>query len=93
LRNPSPSKPVLEAEKNKQSTAASQYPSGTDMDAKEKDISTSTTTNAITHIVRTKETLYSISKKYGVDVGKIQKWNKLDSLNLKTGQELIIYKN
>jgi len=43
--------------------------------------------------VQNKETLYSISKKYGVDVEQIQKWNKLDSLNLKKGQELIIYKN
>ncbi len=46
-----------------------------------------------THIVQTKETLYSISKKYGVEVEKIQEWNKLDSMNLRTGQELIIYKN
>lgn len=47
----------------------------------------------IMHIVQTNETLYSISKKYGVDVEKIQEWNKLDSMSLRTGQELIIYKN
>ena len=49
--------------------------------------------SAITHIVQTKETLYSISKKYSVDVAKIQQWNKLDSDGLKTGQEIIIYKD
>jgi LysM repeat protein len=48
---------------------------------------------AITHIVQSRETLYSISKRYGVDVEKIQEWNKLDSMNLRKGQELIIYKN
>ena len=48
---------------------------------------------SITHVVQNKETLYSISKRYGVDVEKIQEWNKLDSMNLKKGQELIIYKN
>jgi len=47
----------------------------------------------ITHVVQIKETLYSISKKYSVDVEKIQQWNRLDSAGLKTGQELIIYKN
>ena len=48
---------------------------------------------AVNHIVQTKETLYSISKKYNTDVDKIRAWNKLDSSDLKTGQELIIYKN
>ncbi len=46
---------------------------------------------ATTHLVETKETLYSISKKYGVVVEKIREWNKLDDLHLKTGQALIIY--
>lgn len=46
-----------------------------------------------THLVSTKETLYSISKKYGVELEKIMKWNKLDTMDVKTGQCLIIYKN
>jgi LysM repeat protein len=45
------------------------------------------------HIVQTKETLYSISKKYGVDVEKILEWNNLQGLELKVGQELVIHKN
>jgi LysM repeat protein len=45
-----------------------------------------------THVVSNKETLYSISKKYGVEMEKIVGWNKLDTMNLKVGQQLIIYK-
>ena len=46
-----------------------------------------------THIVQPKETLYSISKKYGVSLDQLKTWNKLDTLNLKTGQQLVIRKN
>lgn len=45
------------------------------------------------HIVQTKETLYSISKKYGVGVEKILEWNNLQGVELKIGQELVIHKN
>ena len=48
---------------------------------------------ATRHIVQTKETLYSISKKYGVDVEKILEWNQLQGFDLKVGQELVIHKN
>lgn len=46
-----------------------------------------------THLVGSKETLYSISRKYGIGVDKIKEWNRLDSLTLKVGQPLIIYKS
>ncbi|MEO5997219.1 MAG: glucosaminidase domain-containing protein [Chitinophagaceae bacterium] len=46
-----------------------------------------------THLVSSNETLYSISKKYGVELEKIMKWNRLDNMNVKIGQSLIIYKN
>lgn len=46
-----------------------------------------------THVVQTKETLYAISKKYNVPVEKLKQWNNLDNYDLRTGQELIIYKN
>jgi len=46
-----------------------------------------------THVVQTKETLFAISKKYGVPVEKLKQWNNLVSYDLRTGQELIIYKN
>jgi LysM repeat protein len=48
---------------------------------------------ATKHIVQTKETLYSISKKYGVDVEKILEWNQLQNFELKVGQELVIHKH
>lgn len=48
---------------------------------------------ATKHVVQTKETLYSISKKYGVDVEKILQWNNLQGLELRVGQELVIHKN
>lgn len=46
-----------------------------------------------THVVQTKETLYSISKKYGVHVDKLLEWNNLQGSELKVGQELVIQKN
>ena len=46
-----------------------------------------------THTVQPKETLYSISKKYGVSLEQLKNWNKLDTLGLKTGQQLVIHKN
>jgi LysM repeat protein len=43
------------------------------------------------HIVKEKETLYSIAKRYGTTVELIVQWNKLPGTQLKKGQELIIY--
>lgn len=48
---------------------------------------------AAMHIVQTKETLFSIAKKYGITVEQLKEWNKLTGYELKIGQELIIYKN
>lgn len=45
------------------------------------------------HIVQTKETLYSISRKYGVAINQLKTWNKLSGDELKIGQELLIHKN
>ena len=45
-----------------------------------------------THEVLPKESLYGISKKYGVSIGDLKKWNNLTSDNLKIGQQLIISK-
>ncbi|HUR11158.1 MAG TPA: glucosaminidase domain-containing protein [Flavitalea sp.] len=47
----------------------------------------------VLHTVRLKETLYSISKKYAVDIDSIRSWNNLPGFGLKPGQELVIYKN
>ncbi|TNE79113.1 MAG: LysM peptidoglycan-binding domain-containing protein [Bacteroidetes bacterium] len=43
-----------------------------------------------THHVQAGETLYSISKKYGVSVEKLKEWNKLSDNSLSAGQELRI---
>jgi LysM repeat protein len=45
------------------------------------------------HTVQTKETLYSIARKYGITVEQLKEWNKMAGYDLKIGQELIIYKN
>jgi LysM repeat protein len=45
-----------------------------------------------THKVQPKESLYGISKKYGVSVDDLKKWNNLTSDNLQIGQQLIISK-
>jgi LysM repeat protein len=50
-------------------------------------------TAPLLHRVQPKETLFSLAQKYQVDIGKIREWNNLESADLKTGQELMIYKN
>lgn len=44
------------------------------------------------HKVGEKETLYSISRMYGVSIEEIKEWNNLTSNSLSLGQELIIRK-
>ena len=44
------------------------------------------------HAVQPKESLFAISKKYGVTVREIKEWNNLPDDNLKVGQQLIISK-
>jgi len=44
------------------------------------------------HEVQSKESLYAISKKYGVTVEQLKEWNNLKDDNLKTGEQLIISK-
>jgi LysM repeat protein len=53
----------------------------------------SSAVTASLHIVQEKETLYSIAKKYSITVEQLKDWNKLAGNGLKTGQELVIYKN
>lgn len=45
----------------------------------------------ITHIVKAQETLFSISKKYNVNISEIRSWNGLSGNNLRIGQELVIH--
>ena len=47
-------------------------------------------TPSITYVVKKGDSLYSISKKYGVSVSEITKLNNLSGTNLSIGQELLI---
>ncbi|MDI6851102.1 MAG: LysM peptidoglycan-binding domain-containing protein [bacterium] len=47
----------------------------------------------IKHKVKPGDTLYSISKRYGISIQKLKKWNNLNSNYIRSGQTLIIYAN
>jgi LysM repeat protein len=79
LQSAAPSRPLLVTPKNNGQTFSNQ----------DRQVPSS----AVTHVVQLKETLYSIAKKYGVEMEKIKQWNNLDSVSVKPGQELVIYKN
>ena len=46
----------------------------------------------IVHTVESGETLFGISRQYGVTTAEIQSWNNLDGPQLSTGQELTIFR-
>jgi membrane-bound lytic murein transglycosylase D len=46
-----------------------------------------------THTVVSGETLFSISKKYGISVNQIQNWNELSGNSISLGQKLIVSSN
>ncbi|MBK6635530.1 MAG: LysM peptidoglycan-binding domain-containing protein [Chitinophagaceae bacterium] len=48
--------------------------------------------NSKVHLVAPKEGLYSIAKTYKVSVQQLKEWNKLDSDQLKIGQQIIVSK-
>lgn len=47
---------------------------------------------SIVHVVASKEGLYAIARTYKVTVQQLKEWNKLDSDDLKIGQEIIVSK-
>jgi len=49
-------------------------------------------TKAKIHLVGPKEGLYSIARTYNLTVQQLKEWNKLESDNLKVGQEIIVSK-
>ncbi|MDY0779533.1 LysM peptidoglycan-binding domain-containing protein [Tenacibaculum sp. IB213877] len=55
-----------------------------------EDISDNTNKNNVTHIVETGDTLFKISKKHNVSVGKIKELNSLTSNSIFVGQKLRI---
>jgi len=46
---------------------------------------------ATIHIVQPGETLFAISRLYGVTIAEVQSWNNLDGTQLSSGQELTIF--
>jgi LysM repeat protein len=58
--------------------------------AKASDEDRNSAAGFIIHKVQTKETMYSIAKRYGVAPQDIIKWNELASMDLKIGQQLRI---
>ncbi|PMP67887.1 MAG: hypothetical protein C0190_02375 [Thermodesulfobacterium geofontis] len=50
-------------------------------------------TKILYHVVKRGETLYSISRQYGISVEELKKLNNLRTSKLKTGQKLKIYQN
>ena len=56
-----------------------------------KQADTDTDPSGITHTVEPKETLFSISNKYGVTIDEIKSWNNLQGQSLAIGATLNIY--
>jgi hypothetical protein len=54
------------------------------------DLHMDTTSGANTHVVKPGETLYRISRRYGVKVETLRKWNKLPDDIIEVGQKLIV---
>lgn len=83
LREPAPSMPKLSHEKRSMQTAVVKEPL---LPARDNE------GRAITHVVQPKETVYSIAKKYEVEVEEVKRWNDLGSTDIKIGQQIKINK-
>jgi hypothetical protein len=57
-----------------------------------KVLQTAETKKGKVHLVAAKEGLYAIARIYNVTVQQLKEWNKLESDNLKIGQEIIVSK-
>lgn len=53
-------------------------------------IDTSPRTAKVTHTVAAKETMYSITRQYGISVEQLREWNGLQNDELKVGQTLFV---
>lgn len=52
----------------------------------------SVSNNFVVYTVQPKETVYAIAKKYAVSINDLMKWNNMQTMELKTGQQLRINK-
>ncbi len=59
---------------------------------KVKETKPAPSSSTIYHVVQKTETLYSLSKRYGVTTKQIQDWNNMSDNNVKLGQKLAIKK-
>ena len=91
LQREAPSRPVLA--EAKQPAESILEKSVIEQIGVEIPISKTDNANVLLHKVQPKETLFSLAKKYQVEMDKIKEWNNLETTDLKTGQELMIYKN
>ena len=89
LRSDAPSRPLLASQVRKQQPVMNE-PTGFSVIQERK---TEPDVTVQKHTVQSKETLYSLARKYQVSQDQIREWNKLTSGDLKIGQELLIYKN
>ena len=82
-----------DAVKQNAASAGRQNPQSTNIKLSNSNPQPSTSNpQSATHEVLPKESLYGISKKYGVTVDELKKWNNLNSDHIQTGQQLIISK-
>lgn len=91
LKEKAPRQPLLAGAKRPNTRSEIQYAPSSQSNSFVKQASNKA--KATRHIVKEKETLYSISKKYGVAIDQIKDWNRLNGSGLRKGQELLIYSN
>jgi len=65
-------------------------PENSRVEVKEDDVFLKIEKNVVGHYVQAGETLYSISKLYGITVDKIMEMNKLEDTNIKIGDIIIV---
>jgi LysM repeat protein len=46
----------------------------------------------VVHVVQPKETVYSIARRYEVEVDDVRKWNDLETADIRIGQQIKINK-
>ena len=83
MRKGLPGEPISNAVDLSESAPVSAVPGPTDS------LSGGVGSSAV-HVVKPGETLYRISRRYGVPVDKVRKWNKLPDDIIEVGQKLIV---
>ena len=72
--------------------ASSSSSTGPSQQARTSTASNSSSKGKITHVVSKGDTLFAISKKYGVTVNDLKSWNNIGSQNIiSIGQKLVIF--